>query len=102
MRFTPEDAAIRYRATLTRMQPEKMAQLGMGWDKATLAFFFPGDQNLAAFSARDTLVPMLREDQRTVPDSVLSQFLAAVGLDQQAGNVAGQVFDTYATSSPIG
>jgi len=102
MKFTPEDATARYRATLGKMQPGKMTELGDTWDKATLAFFFAADQNLAAFSARDTLVPMLKEDKRVLADAVMREFLDSVGLDQQAGIVAGQVFDTYASSRPIG
>ena len=102
MRFTPEDATARYRATLTQMQPAKVAHLGDNWDKAKLSFYFPGDQNLAAFSARDTLVPMLREDNRTITSAIMNQFLAGISLDQQAADVAGAVFDSYATSSSIG
>ncbi|MBS1855676.1 MAG: hypothetical protein JST11_09950 [Acidobacteria bacterium] len=102
MKFTPEDATARYRATLEKMQPGKMNALGNTWDKATLAFFFAADQNLAAFSARDTLVPMLQEDHRELASQVMRQFLDSVGLDQQAGTVAGQIFDTYATSKPLG
>lgn len=102
MKFMPEDARARYRTTLGKMQPGKMTQLGETWDKATLAFFFAADQNLAAFSARDTLVPMLEEDKRVLPDSIIRAFLDSIGLDQQAGTVADQVFDTYSSSTPIG
>jgi len=102
MRFTQEDASRRYQATLTNMQPAKMAQLGAGWDKATLAFFFNTDQTLAAISARDTLLPMLQEDRRTLDRAILQEFLDAVGLDQQAGDVAQGLFDTYSDSMPLG
>jgi hypothetical protein len=102
MRFTPEDASARYRGTLARMQPGKLAELGEGWDKATLAFFFGADPNPAVFSARDTLVPMLREDQRVLADEIMRQFLGSIKLDQQTGDVAEQVFETYAASTPRG
>lgn len=100
--FTPEDATARYRATLGRMQPGKMAELGDNWAQAALAFFFAADQNLAAFSARDTLVPMLQEDRRVLTDAVMGQFLNSIALDQQAGAIAGQVFDAYISSTPLG
>ncbi|HWC00327.1 MAG TPA: hypothetical protein VG672_26650 [Bryobacteraceae bacterium] len=102
MRFTPEDARSRYRATLGRMQPSKMAVLGDNWSAARLAFFFSSDQNLAAFSARDTLLPMLEEDHRELSTAILGQFLNSITLDQEAGSVAVQVFDTYAISRPRG
>ncbi|MDE3168167.1 MAG: hypothetical protein KGN36_20360 [Acidobacteriota bacterium] len=102
MKFTPEDATARYRATLSKMQPDRMTEVGDNWDKAKLSFFFATDQNLAAFSARDTLTPMLKEDRRDLPKPAMSQFLASIGLDQQAGDVAGRIFDTYSSSTPIG
>jgi hypothetical protein len=83
------------------MQRGKMEEAGNKWDKALLSFFFGNDQNLAKFSARDTLVPMLRDDRRTLPDAAMRQFLESIGLDQQAGDVASQVYSTYTTSTPI-
>ena len=102
MRFAPEDAIARYRATLGRMQPGKLAELGETWDKATLTFFFGVDQNLAVFSARDTLVPMLDEDRRVLATEIMRQFLASITLDLKAAEVADKVFDGYTDSKPRG
>jgi hypothetical protein len=45
---------------------------------------------------------MLREDQRVLADEIMRQFLGSITLDQQAGDVAEQVFETYAASTPRG
>ena len=102
MRFLFEDTKNRYKDVLSRMEPQRIQQTGTDWENALLGFFFPGDLNRARFSARDTLVPMLDEDNRDKDDGAIGQFLESIALDATALQTAHAIHDQYIASRPRG
>src|SRR5437016_5046199 len=100
MKFLLADTRERYRTTLGRMEGGRLASVGAEWDNALLGFFFGADVDRAHFSVRDTLVPMLTEDERTLDDASMRELLDTVTLDKSAGDVASQIHESYLTSSP--
>src|ERR1035437_9578514 len=100
MKFTLADTTERYRSTLTRMAPGRVAALGESWANAPLAFFFGADRERASFSVRDTLVPMLAEDNRMLNDATMRELLASITLEDRGGDVAERICDAYIASKP--
>jgi hypothetical protein len=100
--LTPEDALARYRGTLETMEPDKVRRLGEGWSQALLSFYFKEDQTRAAFSCRDTLLPMLRHDNRVLSKASIAQFLDSIALDASASDIALQIHDAYSESKSRG
>ena len=102
MRFLFEDTKNRYKDILSRMEAEKVQRAGIDLENALLGFFFPGDLNRARFSARDTLVRMLREDNREQDDGAIGRFLESIGLDVTVLDTAHGIHDQYISSRPKG
>lgn len=100
MRFILSDTKDRYRSTLSRMEFGRMASVGAEWENAGLGFFFDSDLNRAHLSVRDTLTPMLQEDNRQEDVDAMRDLLATVTLEQTAGDTAGQIHESYLTSKP--
>ena len=79
-----------------------MASVGAEWENAGLGLFFGADLNRAHFSVRDTLAPLLQDDEREDDPDAMRELLAIVTLEQSAGDTAGQIHQTYLTSKPKG
>ena len=102
MKFVFEDTKDRYKTTLSKMDAQKVEEAGTNWDKALLGFYFGNDVTLAWFSVRDTLIPMLVEDNREQDQLAIGSLLRSITLDVSAGDVAGQIHDAYIESRPKG
>lgn len=102
MRFLFEDTKDRYKATLNKMNAQKVEQAGVNWDKALLGFYFPGDVTRAQFSVRDTLIPMLEEDHREQNQHSITSLLQSISLEISAGDAVDKIHDAYTASRPLG
>ena len=102
MRFLFDDTKDRYKDILSRMEEQKLQQAGTDWETALLQFFFPADLNRARFSARDTLVPMLNEDNREADDGAISRFLESISLDATVLDTVHGIHDQYISSRERG
>lgn len=102
MRFRLSDTRRRFKETLTRMQGKKVNRLGEEWDKAAMAYYFGADDALVDMSVRDTIDPMLEEDQRTLSGEAMLDLFGFAKPDEMAGAVAEEIHRTYLTSEPKG
>ena len=102
MRFTLSDTKDRYHSTLSKMESGRMASVGAEWESAGLGFFFGADLNRAHLSVRDTLIPILQDDDRQEDPDAIRDLLTATTLEQTAGDTAGQIHQAYLTSRPKG
>jgi hypothetical protein len=84
------------------MQEDKVKQVGEEWDKAAMGFYFGADDALIDLSVRDTLAPMLEEDQRDLSNEDLRALFDFAKADTLAGAVAEEIHNAYLASKPKG
>lgn len=101
MMFTLNDTKQRYRNTLAAMESEKSMRVGASWEGVKLGFFF-SDRERGVLSVRDTLVPLLTADRRTLNGDILKDLCDALTLEQACGETARQIHRAYIASAPIG